>query len=163
MEGSTTSTSPTKPSAASRAMAVIMLASSPDRPTASEPWHVHGGDDLAVDLADEHHAGDLERLGVGDAHAVAELRHLARAGAISSPIWGPPPWTTTGSIPTERMSTTSSANDAKASPASSAAPSHRPVDRRQGVAAVLDDDDLPPEAQDVGQRLDEDRGALASG
>ncbi len=26
---------------------------------------------------------------------------------IMSPIWGPPPWTTTGSIPTERSSTMS--------------------------------------------------------
>ena len=37
IEGSTTSTSPTNPRAASRAVAVIMLASSPDRPTASDP------------------------------------------------------------------------------------------------------------------------------
>ena len=40
--------------------------------------------------------------------------------SISSPIWGPPPWTTTGNMPTARMRTTSSANEASASPGSSA-------------------------------------------
>ena len=39
---------------------------------------------------------------------------------ISAPIWGPPPCTTTGSIPTARMRTTSSANEASASPGPSA-------------------------------------------
>ena len=38
--------------------------------------------------------------------------------SISAPIWGPPPWTTTGNIPTERISTMSSANEAKASSSS---------------------------------------------
>ena len=65
-------------------------------------------DDLAVDLADQHHAGDVERLGVGDPQAVAELGSLPRR-AISSPIWGPPPCTTTGRMPTECSSTMSSA------------------------------------------------------
>ena len=39
--------------------------------------HVDRRHDLAVDLADEHHARDVERLGVGDPLAVAELRRLA--------------------------------------------------------------------------------------
>ena len=41
---------------------------------------VDGGDDVAVDLADQHHAGDVEGLGVGDPEAVAELGHLAQPG-----------------------------------------------------------------------------------
>ena len=40
---------------------------------------VEGGDDLAVDLADERHAHDVDGLGVGDAQAVDELRLLAEA------------------------------------------------------------------------------------
>ena len=36
-------------------------------------------DEVAVDLADQHHADDLERLGVGDAKPVLELRLLADA------------------------------------------------------------------------------------
>ena len=36
-------------------------------------------DDLAVDLADEHHAGDVDGLGVGDPQAVEELGLLAEA------------------------------------------------------------------------------------
>ncbi len=38
------------------------------------PVDVDGADDVAVDLAHEHHAGDLERLGIGDPQALAELR-----------------------------------------------------------------------------------------
>ena len=41
---------------------------------------------------------------------------------ISAPIWGPPPWTTTGSMPTERIRTMSSANDARASASSTEGP-----------------------------------------
>ena len=39
---------------------------------------------------------------------------------ISAPICGPPPWTTTGSMPTERMRTMSSAKEASASASSTA-------------------------------------------
>ena len=41
---------------------------------------VDGGDDVAVDLADQHHAGDVEGLGVGDPQPVEELGHLAQPG-----------------------------------------------------------------------------------
>ena len=34
--------------------------------------------DLAVDLAHEHHAHDVDGLGIGDPQAVDELRHLAQ-------------------------------------------------------------------------------------
>ena len=70
-------------------------------------------------------------------HQVADLR--------------PPPCTTTGRMPTRRISTMSSANSARAS--CSDAPAER-------VAAVLDDHDLAGEATDVRQRLDQRRRLL---
>ena len=51
-----------------------------DSPTASGACTLMADDDVAVDLADEHHAGDVERLGVGDPQSVDELRHLAQPG-----------------------------------------------------------------------------------
>ena len=39
--------------------------------------NVDRADDVAVDLADEHHPRDVERLGVGHPVPVAELGHLA--------------------------------------------------------------------------------------
>ena len=60
--------------------------------------------------------------------------------SISAPIWGPPPWTTTGSMPTERISTMSSAKRGQGLLL---------VDRvlarlgGQHVAAVLDHHHLP--------------------
>ena len=82
------------------------------------PVHVDGRDDVAVDLAHEHHARDVERVGVGDPQAIAELGLLA-GRAMRSPIWGPPPCTTTGSMPTARMRTTSCAKEANGSAPSS--------------------------------------------
>ena len=46
-------------------------------PDGDRPVHVDGRDDVAVDLADQHHAGDVERVGVGDPQPVAELGLLA--------------------------------------------------------------------------------------
>ena len=60
-----------------------------------------------------------------------------------SPICGPPPWTTTGRMPTWCISTTSAANWAEQ------------LGRRHGVAAELHDDDRAPEALDVRQRLEQ--------
>ena len=41
---------------------------------------VDGRDDVPVDLADQHHAGDVQGLGVGDPQAVDELGDLAQPG-----------------------------------------------------------------------------------
>ena len=41
---------------------------------------VDHADDVAVHLADEHHPGDVEGLGVGHPQAAAELGHLAEPG-----------------------------------------------------------------------------------
>ena len=53
---------------------VRVLAGQPDGDRAV---HVDGRHDVAVDLADQHHAGDVERVGVGHPQPVAEFRHLA--------------------------------------------------------------------------------------
>ena len=67
--------------------------------------------------------------------------------AMRSPICGPPPWTTTGRMPTARSRTMSAANEC----------AQGVVDH--GVAAELHDDGRAREGLDVGQRLDQDRGA----
>ena len=54
-----------------------VLAGDADR---QRPVDVDGRDDVPVDLADQHHAGDVEGLGVGDPQAVDELGHLAEPG-----------------------------------------------------------------------------------
>ncbi len=104
-------------------------------------------DDLAIDLAAEHHLDDFHRLVVGDAQAVDEGRLLADARE-------------------RRLDLRTAAVD-----------DHRPhadvleqhdVDREGGlegivlhrVAAVLDDDGLAQEAPHVGQRLDQDPGLV---
>ncbi len=51
-----------------------VLAGEPDR---EGPMNVDRPDDVTVDLADEHHPRDVERLGVGDSVPAAELGHLA--------------------------------------------------------------------------------------
>ena len=68
---------------------------------------------------------------------------------ISAQICGPPPCTTTGRMPTRRISTMSWANSVEGVVLGRAG---------EGVAAVLDDDGLAGEAADVRQRLDEDGG-----
>ena len=53
-----------------------VLAAEPDRERTVDVDRRH---DVAVDLADEHHAGDVEAVGVGDPQSVAELGHHAEA------------------------------------------------------------------------------------
>ncbi len=80
-----------------------VLAGNTDR---QRPVDVDGGHDVPVDLAHQHHAGDVEGLGVGDPQAVAELGLLAQAGHELADL-GTPPWTTTACMPTERIRTMS--------------------------------------------------------
>ena len=78
----TSVTLPTKPSAGSRrrdGQQPGILARHADRDRLVAGLAVDRRDEVAVDLADQHHADDLERLRVGDAKAVAELRLLADA------------------------------------------------------------------------------------
>ena len=76
MLGCTLTTSPTKPRAASRGAAVIRPPSSP-RAHGVGTVDIDRADDVTTDLADQHHAGDVEGLGVGDPQAVDERRLLA--------------------------------------------------------------------------------------
>ena len=108
-------------------------------------------DEVAVDLADQHHADDLERLRVGDAKAVLELRLLADAAK-------------------HRVDLRPAAVDQHAAHADAAQQQHVLREREVGVAvdrraAELHDDRLAGELADVGQRLDEDgaRSPMAAG
>ena len=128
---------------------VGVLAGHPDR---QGPVHVDGGDDVAVDLPHQHHAGDVERLGVGDAQPVAELGLLAQAGHQRADLRPP-------------------AVDDHGEDADGAHEHHILGERGQGralavrrpvqsIPAVFDHDDLAPEAPDVRQRLDQQRGRV---
>ncbi len=103
---------------------------------------VDGGNEVAIDLADQHHADDLQRFLVGNAEAIAEFRRLAHP--VHHRIHLRPP-----------------AVDDDAAHADAPQQQHvlrqrtveRLVDRR---AAQLHHDRLAGEAPDIGQRLDQD-------
>jgi hypothetical protein len=124
---------PTKPSAGSTGLASSSRPSSPA---------VDRADQLAVDLADQHHADDVERLGVGDAQAVAKLGDLALALHLPVDLW-------------------SSAMDQHRADADRVEQQHvlgqaaraRRVGHRQ--PADFDHQNLAGEAADIGQRLDQ--------
>ena len=112
---------------------------------------VDRGDQIAADLADQHHADDPQRLGVGDAKAVAELRLLAH-------------------LLHHRVDLRPAAMDEHAAHADAAQQQH--VLRQRAVelgvdrgAAQLHDHGLAAEALDIGQRLDKYAavGRVASG
>ena len=138
-------TLPTKPSAGSRRrdrQQPGVLARHADRDRLVAGLAVDRRDEVAVDLADQHHADDLERLGVGDAKAVLELRLLADAAK-------------------HRVDLRPAAMDEHAAHADAAQQQHVLRQREVGLAvdrraAELHDDRLAGELADVGQRLDED-------
>ena len=109
-------------------------------------------DQLRVDLADQHHAGDVDGLGVGDPQAVAELGRLAE--------------------PRHQLADLGAAAVDDDRPHADEAHQHDVLGEQregvvvgragQGVAAVLDDDGLAGEAPDVRQRLDEDVGDVTA-
>ena len=149
MRGLTASTLPTKPrspSCAGRPEQAGVAAADADGVVAVG---VDGGDELRVDLADEHHPGDVDGLGVGDAQAAAELGGLAEAAH-------------------QRRDLRSAAVDDDRAHADEAH-QHDVLGEDiegvvlgrsgDGVAAVLDDHGLASEAADVRQRLDEHVGA----
>ena len=119
MTGSTWTTSPTYPSASERAVAVIRLASSPDSPTARAPWTL-----MVLTMSRLTFPTSTMRTRSMVSASVTRNPSWNSTSlptrAMSAPIWGPPPWTTTGSMPTDRISTMSSANEANASASSTA-------------------------------------------
>ena len=105
-------------------------------------------DEVAVDLADQHHADDLERLGVGHAKPVLELRLLADAAK-------------------HRVDLRPAAMHQHAAHAD--APQQQHVLREREVELVVDrraaelhHHRLAGELADVGQRLDEDARGLGA-
>ena len=134
----------------SSGVTVSRPASSPATPTAtgSSPASLLiVRDEVAVDLADQHHADDLERLGVGDAQPVPELRLLADPAQ-------------------HRVDLRAAAMDQHAAHADAAQQQHvlrqRPVERLlvDRRPAELHHDRLAGELADVGQRLDENARSL---
>ena len=140
--GFTARTSPTKPSDGSRGFGLDEPGVLARHADGERAVHVDGGHDLAVDLADEHHPGDVERLGVGDPLAVAELGLLAQ--------------------PLHQVADLRAAAVHDHRPEADRVHQHDVLGERgrqrrvdHGVAAVLHDDHPTPEPLDVRQRLDE--------
>ncbi len=109
MVGSTESTSPTKPSSGSRAEATISPASSPERPTASGAWTLMD-DTMSRPTLPTRTMRAMSRVSASVTRRPSRNSDSLPRRAISSPICGPPPWTTTTRMPTECISTMSSAN-----------------------------------------------------
>ena len=155
MDGSTTCTSPTNPSDSSRAVAVIMLASSPDRPTAER---------AVAFMADT-----ISRLTL----PTSTMRAISRVSASVTRM----PSRNSGTLPSsvhELTDLRAAAVDDDGQHPDRAHEDDVLGERRQGVgrvgriqggnqrvAPVLDDDDLPPEAQDIGECFDQDGGPVA--
>jgi hypothetical protein len=70
---------------------------------------VEQADQLALDLADEHHPDDVHRLGRGDPEPPRNSDSMPSRSSILE-ICGPPPCTTTGLKPAYRRNAMSSAN-----------------------------------------------------
>jgi hypothetical protein len=112
--GFTEPTWPTKPRSPAAGAALMSPASSPETPTASAPCTL---------MADTRRGLTWPRStmrAMSTVSASVTRRPLRNSGTlprrcIRSLIWGPPPCTTTGRKPTERISTTSCANSSSAS------------------------------------------------
>ena len=115
---------------------------------------VDGRDDLAVDLPDQNHPGDLEGLGVGHPHPVAELGRLAQPGHHRTDLG-------TAAVDDDREHPHRAHEDDVFGELGQGGGVGLGV-VGPGVAAVLDHDDLVPETEDVGQGLDQD-GRLGPG
>ena len=108
------------------------------------PVDVDAGHDVAVDLAHQHHAGDVEGVGVGDPQPVEELGLLAQPGHEVADL-GP------AAVDDHRPhADRAHEHDVLGEEAAEGGLGH-------GRPAVLDDHDLAPEAADVGQGLGQDR------
>ena len=110
--------------------------------------HVDGRHDVAVHLAHQDHAGDVERLGIGHPQAVAELGFLAQPGHEIADLG-------TAAVhhhhpDAHRLDEHDVLGEAG-----------RGLGVDHGVAAVLDDDGRTQEPADVGQGLDQQAGPRA--
>ena len=107
-------TSPTKPSSGSLATARIRPASMPLSPTAYRPWTLIAATSCGLTWPFSTIRAISTVLASVTRRPSTNVVSMPRR-AISSEICGPPPCTTTGRMPTSRISTMSSANDASAS------------------------------------------------
>ena len=126
-----------------------VLARDADRDRIVAGLAVDRRDQVGIDLPDQHHAHDLERLGVGDPEAVPELGLLADAAK-------------------HRIDLRPAAVDQHAAHADAAQQQHVLRQREIGLlvdrrAAQLHDHRLAGELLDIGQRLDEDLGGFGGG
>ena len=109
---------------------------------------VDDADDVAVHLADEHHPGDVERLGVGHPQAAPEFGHLAETGHQRADLRA-------STVHDDRQDADRLEQDDVLGellewPRRFAGPLIG-----EGVSSVLDDDGPPGEAADVRQRVAE--------
>jgi hypothetical protein len=103
---------------------------------------VDGADDLPVDLAQQGHADDVDRLGVGDPQALDEHRLLTQAPHEVGDL-GP------AAVDDDRVHAHEAHEDDVLG---------EQLEVAHGVAAVLDDDRPARELPDVGQGLGQDGG-----
>ncbi len=106
---------------------------------------VDTADDVAADLTDEHHPGDVEGLGVGDPETVAERRFLPEASQQLTDLRA-------ATVHHHRAQ----ADRSQHHDVLGEGPEHAVVD--DGVASELDHHDRAPEPLDVRQRLQQGRG-----
>jgi hypothetical protein len=106
MDALTASTSPTKPSSGERREAVINPASSPERPTARGPCTLMAETMSRLTLPTSTMRA-MSRVSASVTRSPSRNSGCLPRRSMSWPICGPPPWTTTGRMPTDRMSTTS--------------------------------------------------------
>ena len=156
--GFTRATSPTKPSAGSCGLASMSPADSPLTPTASAPCTLIA-DTMPGLTFPTSTMRAMSTVSASVTRSPSRNSGTLPSRSIRSLICGPPPCTTTGRMPTARISTMSSANRLSAADSPRLGIGH-PSER---VAAVLHDDGLAPESADVGKRLDERRCLDAGG
>ena len=148
IDGSMLATSPTKPSRSSRISTVMSPASSPDSPTAYEPCWLSAATISRLTLPTSA-MRTMSTLSASVTRSPSTNSGSLPSRRMRSVICGPPPCTTTGFMPTSRMSTTSWANRSASAGSSIAWPPYL-------ITTVA-----PGELADVRQRLGEDRAPSA--
>src|SRR5713226_749019 len=127
--GSTLSTSPTRPMSARvpsacrcmRFRARIMEPSLPLSPTARPPCRLISPT-ISLLILPTRTISTISTVSASVTRMPPTNFGSLPSRFMSAPIWGPPPWTITGSMPTKRSRITSSANDRLRSPCSMAEP-----------------------------------------
>src|SRR5712692_1393420 len=127
--GLTCSTSPTSPmstsspegSRCSRRRARMSEPSLPESPTALPPWKLIRPT-ISLLILPTRTISTISTVSSSVTRMPPTNFGSLPSRFMSAPIWGPPPWTITGSMPTKRSRITSSANDRLRSPCSMAEP-----------------------------------------